>query len=95
MATYQLTLDRRTLLGKNVFNFLMAMNYVDEANPTIADVDERTADGKKVMQALYALGIVKSPYNPDFVAKIKKSERQIASGMYVKVTDVNKYINEL
>ena len=95
MAQYALQLDRRTHFGKNFFNFLAEMNCISAENPNIADVDERTADGKRIMQILYTIGIVKSPYNPEFVAKIRESERQIAEGKFVRVTDVKKYIDEL
>ena len=37
----------------------------------------------------------KSPYNPEFVAKIKMSEQQIAEGKYVRVTDVREFIANL
>ena len=37
----------------------------------------------------------KSPYNPEFVAKIKMSEQQIAEGKYVRVTDVREFIASL
>lgn len=39
--------------------------------------------------------IVKSPYNQEFVNKIKKSEQQISKGKFVKVTNVKEYINGL
>lgn len=59
MATYQLTLDRRTLFGKNMFNFLAGMNCIDESEPNIAIVDERTADGKRIFRILNASGAIK------------------------------------
>ncbi len=37
----------------------------------------------------------KSPYNPEFVAKIRMSEQQIAEGKYVRVTDVREFIDSL
>ena len=65
MATYQLTLDRRTLFGKNMFNFLAGMNCIDESEPNIAIVDERTADGKRMIKILNALGAIKKNEQPD------------------------------
>ena len=95
MARHTITLDRRTLFGKNMFNFLVGMKYVDIDNPDVADVDERTYEGKRIMHILYYFGIVKSPYKPDFVEKIKKSEQQIANGKFVRVTNVKEYIDGL
>lgn len=37
----------------------------------------------------------KSPYDPEFVAKIKRSEQEIAEGKYVRVTDVKEFIANL
>lgn len=95
MARHTISIDRRTIFGKNMFNFLVGMRYVDVDNPEVADVDERTSDGKKIMQILYDFGIVKSPYNKEYVAMIKKAEREIQNGRCTEVDDVDKFINEL
>lgn len=95
MAQYVLQLDRRTLFGKNMFNFLAGMNCVNEENPNVADVDERTADGKRIMRLLYAVGIVKSPYNPKFVAEIKQAQKDIDNGKGIVIDDIDKFIAEL
>lgn len=73
MAQYALQLDRRTHFGKNFFNFLNEMNCIDAENPNVADVDERTADGKRIMQLLYAVGVVKKKDNDaDIVNAVTK-----------------------
>lgn len=89
MATYNITLDKRTLLGKNLFKFLVGMNYVDESTPTVAEIDERTSEGRKVTQVLYDLGIIKSPYNKEFVEKVKRAQKDLQQGLGITVTDVN------
>lgn len=73
MAQYALQLDRRTHFGKNFFNFLDEMNCISAENPNVADVDERTADGKRIMQLLYAVGVVKKKDNDaDIVNAVTK-----------------------
>ncbi len=53
---------------------------------------------KAFMKALkIKFEIAEKPYNPDFVAKIKKSQQQFQDGKFstVKVEDLNKYIDSL
>ncbi|MBO4601580.1 MAG: hypothetical protein J5651_00275 [Salinivirgaceae bacterium] len=59
MAQYTLQLDRRTLFGKNMFNFLAGMNCIDADAPNVAVVDERTAEGKRIFKILNASGAIK------------------------------------
>ena len=66
MAVYSITLDKRTLFGKNMFNFLVGMNYIDENDPNYADIDERTIAGRKTKKMLFEFGILKN----------KKSEKE-------------------
>ena len=54
---------------------------------------------KTIMKALnikFEVSIVK-PYNPEFVAKIKRSEKDFKNGKFisVKVEDLSKYIDNL
>ena len=65
MAQYTLQLDRRTLFGKNMFNFLAGMNCIVADAPNVAVVDERTADGKRMIKILNALGAIKKNEQPD------------------------------
>lgn len=58
MATYSISLDKRTLFGKNMYNFLVGMNYVNMEDPNMADIDERTSDGRKIKKILCELGIL-------------------------------------
>ena len=95
MAQYTLQLDRRTLFGKNMFNFLVGMNCIDENNPNVAEVDERTADGKKITQVLHTLGVIKSPYNTEFVAEVKRAQKEIDNGQGIVIDDIDKFIAEL
>ena len=89
MANYNITLDKRTLLGKNLFNFLVGMNCIKEDRPDIAEIDERTSDGRKITQILYDFGIIESPYDKAFVAKVKKSQREIQRGLGTLITNVD------
>ncbi len=53
---------------------------------------------KAFMKALkIKFEIADKPYNPEFVAKIKKSQQQFQDGKFstVKVEDLNKYIDNL
>ena len=54
----------------------------------------RTSDGKK-MTHKDDKGIIKSSYNKDYVAKIKKAEKEIQNGHFIEVEDVDNFINEL
>lgn len=96
MAKIDITLDKRTLLGKNIFNFLVGMKYLDENKPGFINIDEKTSEGKKIVSFLYSLGcVVNSPYNPEYVAKIRKAEKEIEQGKCTEVVDIDKFIDEL
>ena len=58
MTRLNIALDQSTLFGKNMLNFLVGMNYVDENEPGVAYIDERTTEGGKVLNFLYDSGVV-------------------------------------
>ena len=89
MASYNITLYKSTLFGKNLFNFLVGMNCIKEERPDIAEIDERTNDGRKIMQVLYDFGIIKSQYDRNFVEKIRKSQREIQQGLGTLITNID------
>ncbi len=74
MATYSISLDKRTLFGKNMYNFLVGMNYVNKEVPNVADIDERTSDGRKIKKVLYELGILENIENEKDKEKEELSE---------------------
>ena len=48
---------------------------------------EQLAALKAIMKALKVdFTTEKSPYNPEFLAKVEKAEKQISSGKYRKIT---------
>lgn len=76
MAVYSITLDKRTLFGKNMFNFLVGMNYIDENEPNFADIDERTSAGRKTKKMLFEFGILNENSKKE---KEKKELKEIFS----------------
>ena len=85
MAQYIISLDRRTLFGRNMFNFLAGMNCINANTPNIADVDERTTEGKRLIKILNASGVIKqdvvstTEVTKDDIEKIRElSHRRLA-----------------
>lgn len=58
MTRLNIVLDQSTLFGRNMFKFLVGMNYVAENEPGVAYIDERTDEGGKVLNFLYDTGVV-------------------------------------
>ena len=50
MAKYQLSLDRRTVIGRSVYNFLEELKFVN--NDSFIDVDERNSFGRSLVKFL-------------------------------------------
>ena len=65
------------------------MGYMNEEEPTEVKINERTTAGKSIAQMLYELKMIQSPYNPEFEARVKLAEREIAKGNYREITNVN------
>ena len=85
MAQYTISLDRRTLFGRNMFNFLAGMNWINANTPNIADVDERTTEGKRLIKILNASCVTKQDVvsttegTKDDIEKIRElSHRRLA-----------------
>ena len=85
MARYPITLNRRTLFCKSMFNFLVGMNCIDEKNPNVAIIDKRTTDGKRMIKILNSTGVIKqdvvstTEVTKDDIEKIRElSHRRLA-----------------
>jgi len=58
MTRLNIALDQSTLFGKNFYNFLVGMNYVAENEPSVVCIDEKTTEGRKILNFLYESGFV-------------------------------------
>ena len=89
MARHAIIIDKRTVEGRNVYDFLKGMKYVDETEPGVANIDERTSFGRSVLDFLYSVGVINSPYSSDYVARIRQAEEEIKMGQGVEITDID------
>lgn len=50
MTRLNIALDQSTFFGKNMFNFLVGMNYITENEADVAYIDEQTDEGRKIVR---------------------------------------------
>ena len=58
MTRLNIALDQSTLFGKNMFNFLVGMNYIAENEPDVAYIDDQTDEGGKILNFMYDSGVI-------------------------------------